>query len=46
MSLREKLSSNQKPLYFMCYCISLMGTACVITGLGPLIPYLSEQSGI
>jgi hypothetical protein len=45
-SLKEKIKSNKKPYHFIAYCVSLVGIASVITGLGPLIPYMSELSGI
>jgi len=39
--LRKKLASGRKPFHIVAYCASFLGLGCIITGLGPLIPYLS-----
>lgn len=43
--LKVKLASNLAPKHFLAYSLSFMGYGCVITGLGPLIPYLAALTG-
>lgn len=40
-SLTAKIPINHAPKHFIAYSLSFMAYGCVITGLGPLIPYLA-----
>ena len=44
-ALKSKLLTNAAPWHYTAYCLSFMTYGCVITGLGPLIPYLSAETG-
>lgn len=44
-SFRDKFASNRSPKHFIAYSLSFMGYGCIITSLGPLIPYLSTYTG-
>lgn len=43
--LKNKLSTNLAPKHFLAYSLSFMAYGCVITGLGPLVPYLAAETG-
>ena len=42
----EKLKNHQNPSYFFLYAVTFFTYGTHITGLGPLIPYLSKDTGI
>lgn len=44
-AVAEKIKANKNFTHFLAYSASLMGYACILTSLGPLIPYLSEAGG-
>lgn len=44
-TLKTKLSSNLAPKHFFAYSLSFMAYGCVITALGPLVPYLAAETG-
>lgn len=43
--LRKKLGSNKAPYHYLTYCLSFITYGGIITGIGPLVPYLSAITG-
>ena len=39
--IKDKIATNLAFTHYLAYCASFLGYGCVITGLGPLIPYLA-----
>ena len=37
----EQIKTNPTRWHFLAYCISFLGYGALLTGLGPLIPYLA-----
>lgn len=41
----SKFKSLERPSHFILYCLTFMLYATAMAGVGPLIPYLSENTG-
>ena len=44
-SIRSKFSTLKSPAHYLSYCATFIGFGCLMSGLGPLIPYLSHLTG-
>ena len=42
----EKIKKNPNIFQFMAYSFSFLGYGAILTGLGPLIPYLAEKQQV
>lgn len=38
-------ATNQAPYHFIAYALSFLAYGSIISGVGPLVPYLSEKTG-
>jgi hypothetical protein len=45
-AIKAKIKTNLAFSHYLAYCASFIGYGCVITGLGPLIPYFSALTGL
>ena len=43
--LKAKFGSLKQPAHFLIYCFNFILYAVFMTGIGPLIPYLAEETG-
>ena len=44
-NLKSKLKSNKAPYHYIAYSLSYITYGGIITGIGPLVPYLSAITG-
>jgi hypothetical protein len=44
-AIKAKIKANKNFKHFLAYSSSFLGYGCIITGLGPMIPYFSAATG-